>query len=65
MDRKLLEAPFQPDEIKARDGNFGKLHYVNGHSVIQRLNDAFQAEWSFEIAHVTKTNTVCPPGVAI
>lgn len=49
MDRKLLEARFQTDEIKTRDGNFGKLHYIQGHSVIQRLNDAFAAKWSFEI----------------
>ena len=50
MSRELLEKPFAPDLIKQRDGNFGKtLDYVEGHAVIQRLNDAFDAKWSFEI----------------
>jgi len=50
MNRELLEKPFDPDQIKQREGKFGKiLDYVPGHSVIQRLNDAFDAQWSFEI----------------
>ena len=50
MNRELLEKPFAPEKIKQRDGNFGKtLDYVEGHTVIQRLNDAFDSEWSFEI----------------
>ncbi len=50
MNRELLEKPFNPDQIKQREGNFGKkLDYIEGHSVIQRLNDAFEAEWSFSI----------------
>ena len=50
MNRELLEKPFSHDQIKQRDGNFGKkLDYIEGHSVIQRLNDAFEAEWSFSI----------------
>jgi hypothetical protein len=50
MNRELLEKPFETDEIKQREGNFGKtLDYVEGHSIIQRLNDAFDAEWSFAI----------------
>jgi hypothetical protein len=40
MNRALLEKPFERDEIKQREGNFGKtLDYVEGHSIIQRLND--------------------------
>ena len=51
MNRELLEKPFDPNQIKQREGNFGKtLDYIEGHSVIQRLNDAFDAQWSFEIA---------------
>ena len=51
MNRELLEKPFAPEQIKQREGNFGKiLDYIEGHSVIQRLNDAFDAKWSFEIA---------------
>ena len=50
MNRELLEKPFAADQIKRRDGNFGKvLDYVEGHAVIQRLNDAFDGNWSFEI----------------
>ncbi len=50
MNRELLEKPFTPDQVKQREGNFGKkLDYIEGHSVIQRLNDAFEAEWSFSI----------------
>ncbi len=49
MNRELLEKPFGP-EIKQREGNFGKtLDYIEGHVVIQRLNDAFDADWSFVI----------------
>ena len=51
MDRELLEKPFEPEKIKQREGSFGKtLDYIEGHSVIRRLNDAFSGEWSFEIA---------------
>ncbi len=50
MNRELLEKPFDPEQIKQREGHYGKmLDYIEGHSVIQRLNDAFDAEWSFEI----------------
>lgn len=50
MNRELLEKPFDPDQIKQREGNFGKmLGYVEGHSIIQRLNDSFEANWSFAI----------------
>ncbi len=50
MNRELLGKPFAPDQIKQRDGNFGKtLDYIEGHIVIQRLNDSFDAKWSFEI----------------
>jgi hypothetical protein len=48
MNREILEKPFGPEQIKQREGNFGKmLDYIEGHAVIQRLNDAFDGEWSF------------------
>ena len=51
MNRQLLEKPFEPFQIKQRQGNFGDvLGYVEGPTIIQRLNDAFEAEWTFEIA---------------
>jgi hypothetical protein len=50
MNRDILEAPFAPEQIKQRQGNFGqKLDYIEAHAVIQRLNDAFDSAWSFEI----------------
>ena len=50
MNRDILEAPFAPEQIKQREGNFGKmLDYIEGHAVIQRLNDALDSAWSFEI----------------
>ncbi|MBW2026740.1 MAG: hypothetical protein JRI90_15470 [Deltaproteobacteria bacterium] len=50
MNRELLEKPFEPSQIKQRIGTYGNvLDYVEGHTVIQRLNDAFDGKWSFEI----------------
>jgi len=50
MNRTLLEKPFEPTQIKQRQGNFGHiLDYVEGHVVTSRLNDAFESNWSFEI----------------
>lgn len=50
MNRELLEKEFEPSQIKQREGNFGKkLDYIEGHCVIARLNEAFEAEWSFSI----------------
>ncbi len=48
--RDVLETPFPPDQIKTRPGAFGSvLSYIEGHTVIGRLNDAFEGNWSFEI----------------
>ena len=50
MNREQLEKPFSPDQIKQREGLHGDvLDYVEGAAVIQRLNEAFNAEWTFEI----------------
>ena len=50
MNRALLEKPFEPSQIKQRQGNFGHiLDYVEGHVVTSRLNEAFDGNWSFEI----------------
>jgi recombination DNA repair RAD52 pathway protein len=47
----ILEIPFAPEMIKQREGNYGQtLDYIEGWSVIERLNQAFEADWSFEIA---------------
>ncbi len=50
MNRELLEQPFDPAQIRQRQGHFGNLlDYVEGHAVIQRLNDALDGNWSFEV----------------
>lgn len=51
MNRALLEKPFDPEQIRRRQGRNGMLDYVEGHSVIQRLNDALDGAWSFEVTH--------------
>src|SRR2546427_6601955 len=50
MNRDLLEKPFAPEQIKRRQGMNGDvLDYIEGCTVIQRLNECFEAEWIFEI----------------
>lgn len=50
MNRELLEKKFDESQIRQRKGNFGRmLDYIEGHAVIQRLNDAFDSDWSFHI----------------
>ena len=50
MNRQLLEQPFSLEQVKQRQGSFGQiLDYVSGYTVIERLNEAFESAWSFEI----------------
>jgi hypothetical protein len=50
MNRQLLEDPFTPAQIKHRKGNFNRtLAYIEAPAVINRLNDAFDGTWSFDI----------------
>ena len=51
MNRALLERPFEPAQIRQRKGRNGMLDYVEGHSVIARLNEALDGAWSFEVTH--------------
>jgi hypothetical protein len=51
--RSILQAPFRPEQIKQRQGSFGKpLSYVEGNAVIARLNQAFSHAWSFEVLSI-------------
>jgi hypothetical protein len=50
MNRALLEHPFDPAQIKQRKGRNGVLDYVEGHTVVARLNAALDGAWSFEVA---------------
>lgn len=50
MKRELLEQEFDKALIKKRKGRSGKsLSYIAAPSVIKRLNDAFEHNWSFRI----------------
>lgn len=50
---KNLSSPFPSDMIKQRKGSYGKqLSYVESSKVIQRLNEATEGDWSFEIVDV-------------
>jgi hypothetical protein len=69
MNRALLEKPFEPSQIKQRQGNFGHiLDYVEGPIITSRLNDAFEANWTFEIINhwiLKETNEVIVLGKLI
>lgn len=50
VDLAKLTAPFPPEAIKQRKGGGGKaLSYVEGHSVINRLNAATGNNWTFTV----------------
>ena len=50
MNRALLEQEFSPEQIKQREGSFGKtLNYLPTYAVIARMNEAFDGIWSFDI----------------
>ncbi len=59
MNRTLLEHPFDLAQIKQRKGRNGVLDYVEGHTVIARLNTALDGAWSFEVvAHEVRDDEV-------
>jgi len=48
--KSVLEEPFPPELIRQRKGSHGAmLDYIEGWSIIQRLNNAFNIDWSFTI----------------
>ena len=50
MNTEILTRPFPDNEIKHRPGPGGKsLAYVSGASITQRLNQAFDHQWSYDI----------------
>ena len=50
MNREILEQPFPKALLKTRKGTFGKqFSYVEGAEYVRRLNEAFEAEWSFDV----------------
>jgi len=48
--RQALEARFPEDAVKKRRGSFGRdINYLETRTVISRLNDCFDSDWSFRI----------------
>jgi len=64
INRELLEKQFTGKDVKQRKGNFGSMiDYVDVQLIIQRLNDAFDAFWSFKlIEYQTMENEVITLG---
>jgi len=57
MNLEKLAEHFPPEDIKQREGRGGKtLDYVEVHRVIQRLNEAFEGKWSFEVKDKDRTD---------
>lgn len=45
---RVLSRPFT--DIKTRPGrNGGAISYIEGHAIVQRLNEAFGGDWSFKV----------------
>jgi len=50
MNREVLEREFDDSQLKTKTGTFGnQVSYIEGAAVIARLNEAFEAMWSFEV----------------
>lgn len=50
VDLEILTRPFPETAIKQREGGGGRmLDYVEGHTVIHRLNEATDNEWTLEV----------------
>jgi|GEM_PF-1534078 len=60
----VLTRPFTPEQIRQREGRGGtRLDYLETHSVITRLNEAFNGAWSFEVvSHEVTDNEVLVRG---
>ncbi len=62
--RKVIERKLDSSSIKQRATSYGKtLDYIEGHTVIALLNEAFDYQWSFEIvsAEVIQGHDYKPP----
>ena len=58
---EILSRPFERSEIKQRPGYNGKtLDYVEAHTVIARLNEAFDGDWTFQVVKhdVSETDVI-------
>jgi hypothetical protein len=50
MNLELLQRPFSAHQIRRRKTSLGTtLDYIETHTVIARLNEAFKGQWSFRI----------------
>jgi hypothetical protein len=59
VDLELLAKPFSPEAVKTREAPGGRkpLSYVEGHTVIHRLNDATGNCWDFRVLDMSSTVT--------
>lgn len=46
---EILEKHFSKGDIKQRRGKGGMLNYLETYTVVKRLNEAFQGDWSFQV----------------
>jgi hypothetical protein len=50
MKKDILTRPFPPEQLRTRRGQNGKqFSYVEAHTVVTRLNEATDYEWTFEV----------------
>jgi hypothetical protein len=50
MKKDILTRPFPPEQLRTRRGQNGKqFSYVEAHTVVTRLNEATDFEWTFEV----------------
>ena len=50
MKKDVLTRPFPPEQLRTRRGTNGKqFSYVEAHTVVTRLNEATDYEWTFEV----------------
>jgi hypothetical protein len=50
MKKDILTRPFPPEQLRTRRGANGKqFSYVEAHTVVTRLNEATDYEWTFEV----------------
>lgn len=60
--QKILTKEFPKEQVRYRPGRGGKqISYVETYSIIERLNEAFQSRWSWEIqfSNITDKHIYC------
>ena len=59
VDIQKLTKPFPREAVKQREGSRGKLlDYVEGHTVIRRLNEATGNRWNFSVLRIEERDRI-------